>query len=44
VTGLPEYGGGAAFTERSGECVAELLVVGFELADAGGCCLQPAQQ
>jgi len=40
----PEDVGGPAFAECSGECVAELLVVGLQLADAGGGRLQPAQQ
>jgi hypothetical protein len=34
----------ASLAERFGECVAELPVVGFELADALGCELKPGSQ
>ncbi len=44
AVGLPEDFGGPAFAEGAGEGVAELLVFGFQAADAIGGGFQPMQQ
>ena len=44
AVGLPEDFGGPAFAEGAGEGVAELLVFGFQAADAIGGGFQPLQQ
>ena len=41
---LAEHVGGPAFAECSGESVAELLIIGFQVADAGGGRLEAAEQ
>ena len=42
--GVAEYLSGSPFTEGSGEGIAELLVICFQVADAGGGRLKAAQQ
>jgi hypothetical protein len=42
ATVLAEHVRGTAFAERSGEGIAELLIICFQMADAGGGRLEAA--